>query len=97
MKQKVLTEKQHEILGRLETVLKEAKENKIEFVYDWGDDTLTAFNAENVESSYYGNEETKECKDDVKIDWDSASLIENFQADCFNNNWHDYYLHFSEE
>ena len=30
MKQKLLTEKQHEVLGKLEAVLKEAKENNIE-------------------------------------------------------------------
>ena len=85
MKQKVLTEKQHEILGRLEKILEEAKENGIGLIYDTADETLTAYNAENVEECYtdyfspwWENEE--------KFDWDSASIIENFHADCCNTN-----------
>ena len=95
MKQKVLTEKQHEILGRLESVLKEANENKIGFVYDCGDNSLTAYNAENVIKDYCGR--YKEDVSDEKIDWDSASIIENFNADWFDNGFDDYYLHFNDE
>ena len=95
MKQKVLTEKQHEVLGRLEAILKEAQENHIGFVCDEGDCTLTAFNAENVDFSLCGCDCTNE--NEEQIDWDSASIIENFNADYFNSNYDKYYLHFNEE
>ena len=95
MKQKVLTEKQHEVLGRLEAILKEAQENHIGFVFDEDDCSLTAFNAENVELSYCGR--SQEYDNDEKIDWDSASIIENFNADYFNSGWDTYFLHFKEE
>ena len=95
MKQKVLTEKQHEVLGRLESILKEAKENKIGLVFDEDDCSLTAFNAENVELSYCHH--CQEYDNDEKIDWDSASIIKNFNADNFNSGFDTYYLHFKEE
>ena len=97
MKQKVLTEKQHEILGRLEAVLKEANENKIGFVFDNADRSLTAYNSENVELAYMAEPITKEYEEDEEIDWDSASIIENFKADDFNSEFSGYYLHFPEE
>lgn len=95
MKQKVLTEKQHEILGRLEAILKEAQENNIGFVFDEDDCSLTAFNVENVELSYCGR--SQEDDNDEEIDWDSVSIIDNFKADYFNSGWHTYFLHFKEE
>ena len=95
MKQKVLTEKQHEVLGKLEAVLKEAKENNIGFVYDCGDNSLTAFNAENVNESYCGRNPERDS--DKRIDWDSTSVIENFNADWFDNGFDNYYLNFDEQ
>lgn len=95
MKQKVLTEKQHEVLGRLEAILKEAQENNIGFVFDEEDCSLTAFNTENVELSYCGR--NSESDNDEEIDWDSSSIIENFKADYFNNGYDYFYLHFKEE
>jgi hypothetical protein len=97
MKQKVLTEKQHEVLGRLEAILKEAQENNIGFVYDNADGTLTAYNEENVDYGYNAEPRTKEYEEDVKIDWDSASIIKNFNANYFNCSYDEYYLHFKEE
>ena len=94
MKQKVLTEKQHEVLGRLETILREAKENKIGFVFDEDDYSLTAFNAENVSMPYSGR--NAEDIGDEQIDWDSCSIIENFYADSFNCQFDSYYLKFEE-
>ena len=94
MKQKVLTEKQHEILDRLESVLKEAIENNIGFLFDEDDCSLTAFNAENVNIPYSGR--SKESDNDERIDWDSSSIIESFRADYFNNNFDNFYLHFEE-
>ena len=93
MKQKVLTEKQKEILGRLERILEEAKENGIGLIYDTADETLTAYNAENVEDCYatycspWGENEKK-------FDWDSASIVENFYADCCNTNIEDVHVAF---
>ena len=94
MKQKVLTEKQHEVLGRLESILKEARENNIGFVFDEDDYSLTAFNAENVNMPYSGR--NAEDTGDEEIDWDSCSIIENFNADSFNNQFDRYYLNFNE-
>lgn len=95
MKQKVLTEKQHEILGRLESILKEVNENNIGFVFDESDSSLSAFNAENVELQYCGR--SQEYDNDKEMDWDSASFIENFKADYFDSGFHTYFLHFKEE
>lgn len=91
MKQKALTEKQHEIIGRLEKLLKEADNNGIKFVYDIADLSLTAFNGENVSESYsyYGKDEGGEL-----MDWDSASILEDVVIDSFNSNIEDYYLVF---
>lgn len=94
MKQKILTEKQHEVLGRLEALLKEAKENKIGFVFDEDDYSLTAFNAENVNMPYSCR--NAEDTGDEEIDWDSCSIIENFNVDSFNNQFDRYYLNFNE-
>ena len=95
MKQKVLTEEQHEVLGRLEAVLKEAKENHIGFVFDEDDCSLTAFNAENVNIAYCGR--YRESENDERIDWDSSSIVENFNADYFNSGYDSYYLNFDEK
>ena len=94
MKQKVLTEKQHEVLGRLEAVLKEVEENKIRLVFDEDDYSLTAFNAENVNIPYSGR--NADDTGDEKIDWDSCYIIKNFNADSFNNQFDSYYLNFEE-
>lgn len=94
MKQKELTEKQHEILGRLEAVLKEANENNIGFVFDEDDCSLTAYNAENVNIPYSGR--YCESENDEKIDWDSASILKNFKCDYLNIQFDDFYLHFEE-
>ena len=91
MKQKVLTEKQHEIIGRIEKLLKEADENGIKFVYDIADLSLTAFNGENVSDfySYYGKDENGNL-----MDWDSASILEDVVIESFNSNVEDFYLVF---
>lgn len=91
--QKFLTEKQHEILGRLEAVLKEANDNNIGFVFDQSDCTLSAFNAENVNLMLCGR-----CgeEDDVPMDWDFASFVENFNADYFHSSYDKYYLSLEE-
>lgn len=95
MKQKVLTEKQHEVLGKLEAVLKEAKENNIGFVYDCGDCSLSAFNAENIDVCFCGR--YKESDNDEKVDWDSVAMIQNFKVDYFDSGFDDFYLHFNDE
>ena len=95
MEQKSLTEKQHEIIGRLEKLLKEAQENKILFVCDSADCSLSAFNGENVEDfyQYYGKPENDS---EEKIDWDSTSMLENILVESFNSNIDDIVLVFSE-
>lgn len=97
MKQKVLTEKQHEVLGRLEAVLKEVTENNIGLIYDYADDSLTAYNEENVDFGYFGESLTKEYEEDVEIDWDSASIVKNFKGNYLDSNYYKFYLHFKEE
>ncbi|GEM_PF-6496414 len=94
MEQKFLTEKQHEIIGRLESVLKEAEENKIGFVYDCSDHSMSAFNAENVEDRYAGL--TKEDESDKEMDWDMASYIENINMDYFDSGYNNCYIKFAE-
>ena len=95
MKQKELTEKQKEILVRLECALQDANDNNIGFLFDEDDCSLTAFNAENVNIPYSGR--SKESDNDERIDWDSSSIIGSFRADYFNNNFDNFYLHFEEE
>lgn len=97
MKQKLLTEKQREVLGRLEAILKEAQENNIGFIFDYADDSLTAYNKENVDFGYFGESLTKEYEEDIVIDWDSTSIIEYFKADYLDSNYNNFYLHFKEE
>ena len=95
MKQKVLTEKQSEIISRLEEVLKEAQENDIAFVFDEDDCTLTAYNAENVNIPYCGR--YSESENDEKMNWDISHVVGNFVADYFNTGFDDFYLNFDKK
>lgn len=92
MRQRVFTEEQHELLGRLEQIFKEAKEKDISFVYDIGDGSLTAFNSQNIPDYYAGKR--KEDDTDEKIDWETSSIIENASIDYFDGYLQDYYLKF---
>ena len=92
MKQLVLTEEQHELLGRMERIFKEAKEKDISFMYDINDGSLTAFNSANVCDFYAGR--NKEDDDDKEIDFDSCSIIENASIDYVDYARQNYYLKF---
>ena len=92
MKQKELTEKQREIIGRLEAVLEDANNNQIGFVYDTDDCSLTAFNIENVFVGYAGR--TPEIDGDERLDFDYTHPVMNFNADHFNSFFDDFYLNF---
>lgn len=92
MEQLVLTPEQHEVLGRLEAVLKEAKQQNIGFVYDLCDGSVTAYNNANSFEQYAGIH--KEDDTDEKMDWDSASIIENISMDYFDSGMQDFYLKF---
>jgi len=102
MKQLVLTEEQHELLGRMERIFKEAKEKDISFVYDISGESLTAFNSANVsdfyagrEGSFYaGRKGSKEDYDDEEIDFDSCSIIENASVGYVDYARQNYYLKF---
>ena len=94
MKQLVLTEEQHELLGRMERLFKEANEKDISFVYDISDGSLTAFNSANVSDFYAGREGSKEDYDDEEIDFDSCSIIENASVDYVDYARQNYYLKF---
>lgn len=94
MKQLVLTEVQHELLGRMERLFKEAKEKDISFVYDISDGSLTAFNSANVSDFYAGREGSKEDYDDEEIDFDSCSIIENASIDYVDYAIQNCYLKF---
>lgn len=92
MKQKILTDKQNEILRKLGAILKEADENNIHFIYDIADNTITAYNAENVEDDLIthtmpGNEYTL-------IDWDASSIVDNIYLPHFHSDFDDLYLAF---
>ncbi len=92
MKQLVLTEEQHELLGRMERIFKEAKEKDISFVYDISDGSLTAFNSANVSDFYAGRD--KEDYEDEEIDFDSCSIIESASIDYTDYARQTYYLKF---
>ena len=93
MKQKVLNEKQHEILGRLEKVLKEASENNISFIYDTMDCSLLAYNNENVEDyGPYGHFPKKD--EAVSIDFEKCTTVKNFNCDYTDSFNEDYCLSF---
>ena len=94
MKQLVLTEEQHELLGRMERFFWEAREKDISFVYDISDGTLSAFNSANVADFYAGREGSKEDEDDEEIDFDSCSIIENASIDYVDYAIQNYYLKF---
>lgn len=93
MKQKVLNEKQHEILKRLEKVLKEASENNISFIYDTADGTITAYNNEGV-ADYGAFGIQPDNGDFVAFDWESGSMIECNMIDWLNSDIEQYYLSF---
>jgi hypothetical protein len=92
MKQLVLTEEQHELLGKMERIFEEAKEKGISFMYDINDGSLTAFNSSNVCDFYAGR--NKEDDDDEEIDFDSCSIIENASIDYVDYARQEYYLKF---
>lgn len=90
MKQNVLTEEQHKVLGELEKVFKKAKELNIGFVYDASDESLTAYNSENISLGGVGDDDSK------GIDWDSCSIIENADIDWCDTNYGSFYVEFNE-
>ena len=84
MGQLELTEKQKEILKRLNDVVQEALEAKIGFVYDLDDYSLNAYNASNKAESYVGR--------DSITDNDFALLYGgNFSQMINTNGFVDYY------
>ena len=94
MKQKELTEKQKEILNRLNTVLDDAVDAQIGFVFDNDDCTLSAYNNENVIDGYAGREPEEE--NDEIMNWDEVFIISK-RFDYFDNAMQTYYLHFNDE
>lgn len=94
MKQFVLTEEQHELLGRMERFFWEAREKDISFVYDISERTLSAFNSANVSDFYAGRDDSKEDDGDEEIDFDSCSIIENARIDYVDFARQGYYLKF---
>ena len=94
MKQKELTEKQKEILNRLNAVLDEAVDAQIGFVYDNDDFTLSAYNNENVIDGYAGRKPEEE--NDTLMNWDEVFIISK-RFDYFDNAMQSYYLHFTDE
>ena len=94
MKQKDLTTEQKDVLARLSSILAEANEKKIGFVFDEGDCTLMAYNAENVNLDYCGR--SQESDNDERINWDLAEYVSDFRCDCFNSGFDVYYLNFDE-
>lgn len=92
MRQLLLTDEQHALLGDLERIFRKCKESDISFVYDVADGSLTAFNTANVSECYSGTE--KEDDTDDKIDWDSSSIVEEATIDYFVSAYQDYYLKF---
>ena len=94
MKQLTLTEGQHELLGRMERLFKEAKEKDISFVYDISDGSLTAFNSANVSDFYAGREGRKEDEDDEEINFDLCCHVDNASIDYVDYARQNYYLKF---
>lgn len=85
MKQKVLTEKQKEILQRLELVINEAIENNIGFIFDDEDCSVTAYNAENITSTDYV-ENCEDCENFAEIDWFKCHVMSS-RLDRFDSNF----------
>ena len=94
MKQKNLTKEQKEVLTRLNSILAEASAKNIGFVFDEGDCTLMAYNAENVNIYYSGC--CQESDNDERINWDYAEYVSEFKSDCFNSGFDNYYFNFDE-
>lgn len=91
MEQKELTEKQKEIIRKIESILKEAQDNKILFLFDSADCSVSAFNGENVED-YYAAYYEKPKEWESKFDWDFAYVLDGFYMEQCNSNIEDVYI-----
>lgn len=95
MKQKPLSDKQREVLERLEAVLKEAEDADLKFVYNQNDGSVTAFNGEDVCECYTGRDPED---DDEEVDWDAAKFVgEHHWMDYFDSSMQYYYLKMETE
>lgn len=93
MKQKALTTEQLEVLKKLNSVLCEARNNGIEFVYDISDGSVSAFNCSSVNCIYSGR--NPESHTDEEMDWELCEPIGSIDyCDMARQNL---YLNFEEE
>jgi hypothetical protein len=91
MKQLALTEAQHSVIAKLNSVLKEANDLNIGLVLDEADRTLTAFNSENVAEGYTGT-----CPEEggEEMNWDVCEVLNDSNIDYFNSHYNNYHLNF---
>lgn len=94
MKQRELTEKQKELLKVLVFIFARCKENGIAFVYDNDDCTLSAFNADNV-NTFYGGLHGEDDGDEL-MNWELAEIVDVY-TDYFNSGRQNLYLNFEKE
>ena len=92
MEQLKLTDKQKEILKRLDGVIQEAVETKIGFVYDLEDQTVNAYNASNANESYAGS--LPENEDDCELNFYKNTLTHVCSKflDYYDGRMQSYYL-----
>lgn len=93
MEQLKLTDKQKEILKRLDGVIQEAVEAKIGFVYDLDDQTVNAYNASNADDSYAGR--LPENEDDCELNFYENTLTHVVCSkflDYYDGGMQSYYL-----
>lgn len=94
MEQLKLTQKQQEILKRLDQAVKEAIEARIGFVYDIDDMSVNAYNASNVKSGYAGR--VVEDEDDCELNFYASRLThmvgEQRFCDYYDGCMQSYYL-----
>ena len=96
-KQLPLTDEQRDVLKRLEAIFKVAEERHIGFVFDYSDNSLSAYNNENIDCCY--NETSihrKEDESDRLMDWSNVEEV-NATIDCFISDTQYYFIKFKEE
>lgn len=94
MKQRILTERQRNLLTQINELFKKAHEEDLGFIYDISDGSLTAFNSANVSDFYTGREGRKEDKDDEEINFDLCYQVDNASVDYVDYARQNYYLKF---
>lgn len=91
MRQKELTKEQKELCEKLNELFSEAREKGIDFVFDYSDGTVTAFNSEGVENcSIRGYESEIE----EPIDWEKCYVIDSGTMYSFASDMEQFMLYF---